>query len=250
MATQFYLTLLSNSSMAYFQNSTVANFRVKLAETIVLPGQWEVALTELYYPHTWSTLKRGVQQTFLYKIGSSPYQTVVLKETQYSSIEQLTKALNVGMSKETQTKVKFSYNRSSRKVSVDVKHDTTMWFTGELATVLGFAQDTLIEMKTSSPYPADINGGFSSMYVYTDIVDVQFVGDVKVPLLRIVNIEGEYGNTVHASFRNLQYVPVKVNSFETIEVNIKNDQNENVSFEFGKSIATLHFRQKRSQYFI
>jgi hypothetical protein len=28
------------------------------------------------------------------------------------------------------------------------------------------------------------------MYVYTDIVDAQFVGDVKVPLLRIVNIEG------------------------------------------------------------
>ena len=236
--------------MAYFQNNTVANFRVKLAETIVLPGQWEVALTELHYPHTWSTLKRGVQQTFLYKIGSSPYQTVVLKETQYSSIEQLTKALNAGMSKETQTKVKFSYNRSSRKVLVDVKHDTTVWFTGELATVLGFDQDTLIEKKTPSPYAADINGGFSSMHVYTDIVDAQFVGDVKVPLLRIVNIEGEYGNTVHASFRNLQYVPVKVNSSETIEVNIKNDQNENVSFEFGKSIATLHFRQKRSQYFI
>ncbi|CAB3992890.1 Hypothetical predicted protein [Paramuricea clavata] len=250
MATQFYLTLPSNSSMAYFQNNTVANFRVKLAETIVLPGQWEVALTELHYPHTWSTLKRGVQQTFLYKIGSIPYQTVVLKETQYSSIEQLTKALNAGMSKEIQSKVKFSYNRSSRKVSVDVKHDTTLWFTGELATVLGFDQDTLIEKKTSSPYAADINGGFSSMYVYTDIVDAQFVGDVKVPLLRIVNIEGEYGNTVHASFRNLQYVLVKVNSFETIEVNIKNDQNENVSFEFGKSIATLHFRQKRSQYFI
>ena len=233
-----------------FKTNTVANFRVKLAETIILPGQWEVALTELHYPHTWSTLKRGVQQTFLYKIGSSHYQNIVLKETQYSSIEQLAKALNAGMSKETQTKVKFSFYLSSRKVLVDVKHDTTVWFTGELATVLGFDQDTLIEKKTSSPYPADINGGFSSMYVYTDIVNAQFVGDVKVPLLRIVNIDGKYGNTVHASFRNLQYVPVKVNYFETIEVNIKNDQNENVSFEFGKSIATLHFRQKISQYFI
>ncbi|CAB3992219.1 Hypothetical predicted protein, partial [Paramuricea clavata] len=47
--------------------------------------QWEVALTELHYPHTWSTLK----------------------QTQYSSIEQLTKALNAGMSKETQTKISF-----------------------------------------------------------------------------------------------------------------------------------------------
>jgi hypothetical protein len=84
------------------------------------------------------------------------------------------------------------------------------------------------------PYAADITGGFSSMYVYTDIVDAHFVGDVKVPLLRIVIIEAEYGNTVHATCRNLQYVPVKVNYFETIEVNIKNDQNDNVSFEFGK----------------
>jgi hypothetical protein len=96
--------------MAYFQNNTVANFRVKLAETIVLPGQWEVALTELHFPHRWNTLRRGVQHTFLYKIGSSPYQTVVLKETQYCSIDQLTKALNSGMSKETQRKVEFSYN--------------------------------------------------------------------------------------------------------------------------------------------
>ena len=87
-------------------------------------------------------------------------------------------------------------------------------------------QDTLIEKKTSSPYAADINGGFSCMYVYTDIVDAQFVGDVEVPLLRIVNIEGENGNTVHATCRNLQYVPVKVNYFETIQVDIKNDQNE------------------------
>ena len=78
---------------------------MKLAETIVLPGQWEVALTELYYPHTWSTLKRGVQQTVLYKIGSNPYQTVVLlKETQYSSIEQLTKALNAACQKKHKRK--------------------------------------------------------------------------------------------------------------------------------------------------
>jgi hypothetical protein len=62
-----------------------------------------------------------------------------------------------------------------------------------IATVLGFDQDILIEKKTSSPYAADINGGFSSMYVNTDIVDAQFVGDVKIPLLRIVSIEGEYG---------------------------------------------------------
>jgi hypothetical protein len=106
-----------------------------------------------------------VQQTFLNKIGSSPYQIVVLKDKHYSSIDQLTKALNAGMSKETQTKEKFSnYNRSSRKAFVDVKHVTIVWFSGELATVLGFDRNTLIEKKTSRPYAADIDGVFSSIY--------------------------------------------------------------------------------------
>ena len=237
--------------MAYFPNNTVANFRVKLAETIDLPGQWEVALVGLHYPHTWPTIKKGVQQTFLYNLGADHKdETAILKEVYYPSLEQLIKALNASMSKEAQAKIKFSYNPSSRKVTVDVKRGATLWFTGDIAAVLGFAQDCSIEKKTSSPYTADINGGFSSLYVYTDIVDPQFVGDVKVPLLRIVNIQGDYGTNVHTSFRNLQYVPVKVNSFETIGMNIKNDRNENVSFEFGKSIAILHFRLRRSHHFI
>jgi hypothetical protein len=153
------------------------------------------------------------------------------------------------MIKEGQAKIKFTYNRSTHKVTVDVKQGAMVWITGDIAAVLGFGEDSVLTEKTTSPFVADINRGFSSMYVHTDIVDVQFEGDVKVPLLGIINTEGKYGNNVHASFRNLQYVPVKVNAFETIEVNIKNDRDENVSFEFGKSIVSLHFRQRRSQFF-
>ena len=83
------------------------------------------------------------------------------------------------MLKEAQAKIKFSYNPSIRIVTVDVKRGATLWFTGDLATILGFDQDCVIEKKTFSPYAADINGGFSSLYVYTDIVDPQFVGISK-----------------------------------------------------------------------
>ena len=55
MATQFYLTLASNSSLEYFPDNTVANFKVKLAEPIELTWEWEVALAEIHY-HT-----RGVR---------------------------------------------------------------------------------------------------------------------------------------------------------------------------------------------
>ena len=250
MATQFYLTLPSNSSMKYFPDNTVANFKVKLAETIELTGDWEVALSEFNYPHTWSTIREGNRQTFIYNTGVGYNETGLIQDTHFNTIPDLVKALNGCMTKEGQTKIKFSYNRNTRKITIDVKKDAMVWFSGDIATALGFEQDTLIKKKTVSPYVADINVGFSSMYLYTNIVDVQFVGDVKVPLLRIVNTKGKYGENVNVTFRNLQYVPVKVKSFETIEIDIKDDKNENVSFEFGKSIVTLHFRQSRSQYFI
>ncbi len=91
------------------------------------------------------------------------------------------------MAKEVQTKVKFSYNHSSyssRKVTVDVKHDVTVWLTGDITTVLGFDKDSIIQKKTSSLYVnvADFTGEFSSMYVYTDILGAQIVGHFLVRL--------------------------------------------------------------------
>ena len=64
------------------------------------------------------------------------------------------------------------------------------------------------------------------MYVYTDIVDAQCFVNVKVPLLRIVNSQGNYDDNVNVSFRYMQYVPIKVKSFDTIEINIKDDKNK------------------------
>ena len=86
------------------------------------------------------------------------------------------------------------------------------------------------------PYP---------VYFQISGMPAQFVSDVKVPLLRIVNIEGEYGTTVHTSFCNMQYIPVKVNSFETIEMNIKNNQNENILFIYMSfPFEHIHHRYK------
>ena len=76
-----------------------------------------------------------------------------------------------------------------------------------------------------------------------ELKDVQFVGGVKVPLLRIVNSQGNYGDNVNASFRYMQYVPIKVKSFETIEINIKDDKNENVSFE---NVSIFHLKMRHT----
>ena len=203
MATQFYLTLPSNSSLEYFPNNTVANFKVKLAESVELTGEWEVALAEIQYPHSWSTIREGNQQTSIYKLGPGFAETGLISNGHYNSVPDLLRKLNRCMTKEAQSTIQFSYVANKRKVKIDVPKGGYVLITGDIATTLGFEQDTVIENETLSPYVADVNGGFSSMYVYTDIVDVhlQFVGDVKVPLLRIVNTQGNYGENVNVSFR-------------------------------------------------
>ena len=57
MASQFYLTLPSNSSMEYFPANTLTNFKTKLAQPLELIGEWEVALSEFQYPRSWYNLR-------------------------------------------------------------------------------------------------------------------------------------------------------------------------------------------------
>jgi len=52
----FYLTLPSNSSDATFENNKPQSYRVQLARAVHLDGIWEVALTEIQYPHNWETI--------------------------------------------------------------------------------------------------------------------------------------------------------------------------------------------------
>lgn len=62
------------------------------------------------------------------------------------------------------------------------------------------------------------------------------VGDSLVPLLRIVPLSGEQGDTVWNSFQKPQYVPVLCKEFGTIEVDIRDDTGRPVPFERGKVI--------------
>ena len=91
---------------------------------------------------SWKRINQTCQQTFLYKLGADlKYETPILKDVYYPSLAHLVKALHSSMPKGAQAKIKFSYNTSIRKVTVDVKRSATLWFTGDLASVLGFGQD-------------------------------------------------------------------------------------------------------------
>ena len=76
------------------------------------------------------------------------------------------------------------------------------------------------------------------------------MGDIKAPLLRVVDAARNFGDLIHRLYTTPQYVPVSKKEFNTLEIDIRDDTGRPVPFEFGKVVATLHFRRSWNRYFL
>ncbi len=95
-----------------------------------------------------------------------------------------------------------------------------------------------------APHQCDINAGFYTMYAYTDIIQYQAVGDSYVPLLRCVHITGKGNDVVIARYDNPHYASISKDHITRIVIELKDDQNHEVPFSYGKVIVKLHFKPK------
>ena len=85
---------------------------------------------------------------------------------------------------------------------------------------------------------------YTALYVYTDITQNQLMGDVRAPLLRAVPVKSRYADTTCVTYEQPQFVPLSRSNIQTVEINIRSNTGELVSFESVKSIVTLVFRRK------
>ena len=92
----------------------------------------------------------------------------------------------------------------------------------------------------------NMNRGFDTIYVYTDVVESRIVGDSVAPLLRALPVGGIHGATVSNRFTNIHYVPLLYSHFKSIEMDIRDDTGRRVPFEYGRVTVTLHFRRRRT----
>lgn len=53
MISDFYVTLPSNASMQYFPRNTQSSYRTKLLSPLMLSGEWEVGISEIFIPRNW-----------------------------------------------------------------------------------------------------------------------------------------------------------------------------------------------------
>lgn len=114
--------------------------------------------------------------------------------------------------------------------------------------MLGYDVDTFEDISDEpglAPHPPDMRAGVVSLYVYSDLVEHTIVGNTVAPLLRAVAIQSNFGDIVDKIFQMPHYVPVLKKDFDTIEIEIKTDQNRVVDIQFGKTIVKLHFRRRK-----
>ena len=88
---------------------------------------------------------------------------------------------------------------------------------------------------------------FSWMFVYSDVADYTYVGNITAPILRIVSYKQSKSSTQsHQEFVNLHYVPLAKSYIDQVHIDIKDEIGRSVPFVGGKTLVKLHFKRIKS----
>ena len=147
---------------------------------------------------------------------------------------------------------------------------SVIFLTGKLALQSGFESDVLLASKKDipstlitkhhkkllygksiqPPNPVNVNLGYDILYIYTDCVEQQLVGDVQAQLLRNVSVNNADQISIQkTSFESPHYIQVSQRNFDTIEINVRDEIGRKVPFQFGQVVVKLHFRLRRKSLF-
>ena len=85
---------------------------------------------------------------------------------------------------------------------------------------------------------------FQTMYIYSDLIESLVVGDVQANILRSIVPRGQPGETVAEEIKTPTYHRLRTSVFSSVEINIRGDTGQLISFVSGIVRVTLHFRRR------
>jgi len=232
----FYITLTSNASTQTYSNNKPSHFLNILNHRIHLNDpSWLVGLSEIHIPLTCYNVLDG-QNIIWFDLHDGEKVKNKITPGYYSTIPQLLDELN----KITPT-IRFEHLNT-----IQVKTDeiiSSLYLSPMLALQLGFEPNIdLMKIKQAQKQPYLDIGYPQQVFVYTDIIQPQYVGDTKAPLLRIVAMaDTNHGKVQTVTFQNVHYLPLAKLNFDTIETLLKDHAGRDLPFASGTLTVTLHF---------
>lgn len=140
--------------------------------------------------------------------------------------------------------LRFEFNEKTHRVKLHLKYpEHHLEMSPNLQDILAIRKKNFGHFSYSSETEIDLNRARHNIFVYCDVIEDNIVGDVRAPLLRSTTVRGHYGEDVREIYNKPMYIPIKTNSFDTVEISIKSECGELIPFNYGNSCVTLHFRR-------
>lgn len=266
----FFITLVSNSSVNIFPNNTTSSFTVLLSEIISLKGRWEVAIAEIHYNYNFLNVTERNNKIILTRILSSssslnndkaindipkiPFTVKLEVPTgYYNSVHDLIKTINL--------QLKLYLTKGTRLFSLDDSNNRTyihkenlcegiesIFLEGRLNMQLGFEPHHDIWQSETAPHIGNICFGIpDQMMIYTDIIEPSFIGSEKAYVLKIVNTEPrqfKFGDACYREYNYMHYMRVQNREFESISIDIRDHTGNFMPFQHGILMLKLHFKHQ------
>lgn len=264
-----YIILPSNVVSSDVNNdNTTSHFITELPKALELDSDYEVALIEINYPHSFLEVipaqkcSYSVTVVDIRKPEDHPRQfdacDLSKSEHLFSDHKQIITHLN----SIRPSAFKGFFRLIKDKVVIDLTEGDAIILTKFLADILGFdkqkyffahgkptkhkERDFFRIFADRSP---DLRIANYNMFVYSNLVTETLVGDSMLPILRSVPVDPEQrGKYITKSFEKPRYIPLSSNFFQNIEILICDDLGQPIKFQWGKTVIHLHLR-KRKQFF-
>jgi hypothetical protein len=264
-ANRFYLTLPSNVSGYGDHENITSHFKTQLIRPLVLdpPNIYEVALVEIFFPFTWYNITKDIGECVFSLVPDDQPESVIegvikqlpprlLKEGHYTEPESL--LAEIWRHKPNHiTGARYHYNKASRKVEITLEKWEVLKMHRTLARILGFEKRIIGPVIRTgknrrtfvADHPVCLKTHFH-MFVYTDFIQPNLVGDTEAPLLAVIPLDQgkEWGETSFQPILNPQYCPINKSCISEIGVKLMSGLGEFIKFQSGQSMLKLHIRKR------
>lgn len=147
-------------------------------------------------------------------------------------------------------KYKFTYDTTAKRYAIQTGSLYAMEISNNLASILGFSTTNRIYHQNTYTFADNVpvlHRAITALYVYTNIINGVYIGDVKAPLLLTCPFKQKNKQDIvhQMEFLNPTYVGLNRKTIQQINIDIYDDAGTMVPFLYGKTKLTLHFRQRK-----